>query len=614
MIVVDTGSSDDTLSIAQSLGAQTFHYPWTNNFAAARNFALDQAVGDWIVFLDADEYFDPQKSVNLPDVVKKVHGNRRIDAVCILMHHMESLDGPIIASTYLVRLFRHSRLIRYQGRIHEAIHKQGHSPVALYIPESTLVLHHTGYSESSLPEKARRNLSLLEQEVADNTMNCLTYYHISQSHILLRNYEQAAHYALKALENNAEILSSNAQYKPYVYYIKSMLFLNLHTQSTVATMVKEAGEKYPDHPEILHCIGMYHLKWGRYAQALEFLLQALAANANFQSTLDNEFFKIVGQVHEEIAVLHDKMNQSGKSFDHIIAALKADKYLGSSLTLLLSHVKTQKPADIVLILDRLYDVRNKKDVDFLVRNMAVLNHKLLFAHYLKLLSTQFQGNYFIGMKFLVCDKFEAAFHCFATLFERSGPDGAELFAVIVSMVADRPDWLTRLGSSTDSPLRKIAIAYFQPDATANLSDVKFSSYSTLLLNFIHLSSEEQSLRLLQLSCCFSHPDGSLMAIDHMIKQHMYSPVLRFCLYMLQATNIDPNLIGQLNFRVGFCCYKIKDWSHATDFFAQALEYGNYRNAAAELLIWSHQQCNDPVVRQKIETLREIYSLDFSLIA
>ncbi|MBP2666248.1 MAG: sunS 1, partial [Firmicutes bacterium] len=150
MIVVDTGSSDDTLSIAQSLGAQTFHYPWTNNFAAARNFALDQAVGDWIVFLDADEYFDPQKSVNLPDVVKKVHGNRRIDAVCILMHHMESLDGPIIASTYLVRLFRHSRLIRYQGRIHEAIHKQGHSPVALYIPESTLVLHHTGYSESSL--------------------------------------------------------------------------------------------------------------------------------------------------------------------------------------------------------------------------------------------------------------------------------------------------------------------------------------------------------------------------------------------------------------------------------------------------------------------------------
>jgi glycosyltransferase involved in cell wall biosynthesis len=613
MIVVDTGSSDDTVSIAQSLGAKVFHYNWDNNFAAARNFALDQAIGDWIVFLDADEYFEQGTSSALPEIVKKNHGNRKIDAVCITMKHMESLSGPVIANTYLVRLFRHSRLIRYRGRIHEAIHKQGRSPVAIYIPESTLVIHHTGYSESNLPEKARRNLPLLEQDVAENTLNCLTYYHISQSYILLQNYEQAAHYALKALENNEEILLSNAQYKPYVYYIKSMIFLNLHSQEKVIAMVKSAWEKYPDHPEILHCIGMYHLKCGRYSRALEFLLQALEANVNYHSTLDNEFPKLVGQVQEEIAVLHAKMNHVSQAFDYTIGALKSDKYLGSSLALLLSQVKTQKPADIVQVLDSLYSVQNKADVAFLVRNLAVLNQKQLFAHYLKLLSTQFQENYFIGMKFLICDKYEAAFHCFAALAEHSNTDGAELFALIACMLAERPDWLANLASPPDSPMQKIGSLYFQLDTEADLPDMNSATYSTLVLNFIHLSSEEQLFRLLRLSSHFSQPDTALKVLDHLIKYHVYSPVFRFCLEQLQTT-ITPDLFGQYSVRAGFCCYKTKDWEHAVVFFRQALAQETSRRAAVELLTWSYQQCRDPIIRPKIESIYAQYNLDLALLA
>ncbi len=614
MIVVDTGSSDDTVSIAQSLGAKIFHYTWANDFSAARNFALDQAVGDWIIFLDADEYFEQGTSTALPDVVRKIHGNRKIDAACILMKHMESIDGAVIAHTQLVRLFRHSRLIRYHGRIHEAIYKQGRSPVAVYVPESTLAIRHTGYSQSRLPEKALRNLPLLEQEVADNATNCLTYYHISQSHILLHNYEQAAHYALKALENNEEIMFSNARYKPYVFYIKSMLLLNLFMQDKVATMVAEALEKHPDHPEILHCIGMYHQKCGRYSKALPFLVQSLVANENFHSNLDNEFLKIKGQVQEEIAVLHDKMNHVSQAFDYTIAALKSDKHLGSSLARLLSQVKTQKPADIVQLLDSLYNVQNKADVDFLVRNLAVLNQKHLFAHYLKLLSTQFQENYFIGMKFLVCDKYEAAFQCFATLVEHSNPDGAELFAVVSCLLADRPDWLSSLVSPADSPLRKIASIYFQLDSAVDLSDVNFSSYSTLFLNFIHLSSEEQLFRLLQVSSRFLQPGAPLKVLDHLIKYHVYPPVFHFCLERLQTTTITSDLAGQYSMRAGFCCYKVKDWEHAVFFFRQALPHETSRSAAVELLTWSYQQCLDPTVRKKIEAICEEYNLDLALPA
>jgi tetratricopeptide (TPR) repeat protein len=55
MIVLDTGSSDETVSIAQSLGAQVEHFVWNNDFSAARNEGLKYATGDWILVLDADE-------------------------------------------------------------------------------------------------------------------------------------------------------------------------------------------------------------------------------------------------------------------------------------------------------------------------------------------------------------------------------------------------------------------------------------------------------------------------------------------------------------------------------------------------------------------------------
>ncbi|NJR70114.1 MAG: glycosyltransferase [Synechococcales cyanobacterium CRU_2_2] len=57
LIVVDTGSEDQTVAIAQHFGAQVFHFPWQNDFSAARNFSLSHAHGDWILVLDADETF-----------------------------------------------------------------------------------------------------------------------------------------------------------------------------------------------------------------------------------------------------------------------------------------------------------------------------------------------------------------------------------------------------------------------------------------------------------------------------------------------------------------------------------------------------------------------------
>ncbi|MBO8162015.1 MAG: glycosyltransferase family 2 protein [Thermosipho sp. (in: Bacteria)] len=56
LIVVDTGSTDNTVAIAEKFNAKIYHFTWIDDFSAARNYAISKATGDWIIFLDADEF------------------------------------------------------------------------------------------------------------------------------------------------------------------------------------------------------------------------------------------------------------------------------------------------------------------------------------------------------------------------------------------------------------------------------------------------------------------------------------------------------------------------------------------------------------------------------
>ena len=81
-IVVDTGSSDRTAAIAEELGAKVFTYEWTDNFAAAKNYAISQAQGDWIALLDADEYITKEDVRKIQKVLPELEEK-------VLMHFLQ---------------------------------------------------------------------------------------------------------------------------------------------------------------------------------------------------------------------------------------------------------------------------------------------------------------------------------------------------------------------------------------------------------------------------------------------------------------------------------------------------------------------------------------------
>src|SRR5438105_10083516 len=72
VIVVDTGSTDRTKEIAAGFGARVFDFPWVDNFAAARNAALEHATGDWIFWMDADDRLDEDNRGEMARLLSKL--------------------------------------------------------------------------------------------------------------------------------------------------------------------------------------------------------------------------------------------------------------------------------------------------------------------------------------------------------------------------------------------------------------------------------------------------------------------------------------------------------------------------------------------------------------
>lgn len=121
MIVVDTGSSDATVAIATAMGAKVFHFAWIDDFAAARNFAFEQATQDWIVWFDADDVLPVSSQEAIRKLKTTVFNQPDIDAVFAPYHYWINERGEVMQKFDRERFLRRSSNPRWQGAVHENI-------------------------------------------------------------------------------------------------------------------------------------------------------------------------------------------------------------------------------------------------------------------------------------------------------------------------------------------------------------------------------------------------------------------------------------------------------------------------------------------------------------
>jgi glycosyltransferase involved in cell wall biosynthesis len=127
IIVVDTGSQDATVQVAKQAGARVLHFPWVNDFAAARNHGIERATGEWVLVLDADERLVPGKVSGLRAAVSRA----AFDCGLIRLHEASTVDAQmsdvlsgaarISEPQLLPRLLRRTDGLAFVRPIHENV-------------------------------------------------------------------------------------------------------------------------------------------------------------------------------------------------------------------------------------------------------------------------------------------------------------------------------------------------------------------------------------------------------------------------------------------------------------------------------------------------------------
>jgi glycosyltransferase involved in cell wall biosynthesis len=155
IIVVDTGSHDNTVSIAKSFGAKLYYHEWEDNFAIPRNISLEHAGGEWILMLDADEQLDQESWAK----VRKLTRNRDVLGYWVLIQL-----HPEWTEMRSVRLFRNIPDMRFAGVYHEEL--QTTEDMRNKFIDTAIKIIHKPFSLEDFDRKYERNISMLKKHIS----------------------------------------------------------------------------------------------------------------------------------------------------------------------------------------------------------------------------------------------------------------------------------------------------------------------------------------------------------------------------------------------------------------------------------------------------------------
>lgn len=271
LVLVDTGSTDTTLSIAEKYTDKIFHFKWIGDFSAARNFSLSCASNDWVLILDCDEYVEELDPRGFQAII--TYHPSSVGMLSRKNHY--EMNGTDSVYTDDVERFFDRRLFHYEAIIHEqvrAIDGSDFDRVAL-----PLTVDHCGYNGSieELRKKAERNNELLLKMLEENPDDPYLYFQIGQSYNMLRDDEKACYYYGKGLEYDVDPRAEYVQMM-VIGYGYALLHLERYDE---ALQFQNIYEEFATSADFVCLMGLIYLRKGMIVQAMAEFLKATTFEA-----------------------------------------------------------------------------------------------------------------------------------------------------------------------------------------------------------------------------------------------------------------------------------------------------------------------------------------------
>ncbi len=267
MVIVDTGSIDETPRIVESFGGRLFHFPWCDDFSAARNESLRHARGQWLFWMDSDDtiptecgrqlrsLIDGELDPALLGFVMQVHcpgageGGDRESDVTVVDH---------------VKLFRNRPDLKFEGRIHEqilpAIRRAGGD-----VAWTDLYVVHSGSDPSPAAQerKRQRDLRILERELAERPEHPFTLFNLGMTFVDGARFAEAADYLRRSIARSGPEESHLRKAYALLLYAE----MRLEDRERARETCRRARELFPQDAELRFREGVLLHDLGRLEEA-----------------------------------------------------------------------------------------------------------------------------------------------------------------------------------------------------------------------------------------------------------------------------------------------------------------------------------------------------------
>ncbi|MBI1349395.1 glycosyltransferase [bacterium] len=277
MLVLDTGSTDATPALCESLGARVRHWPWRDDFSAARNESLRDAQGDWVFWMDSDDTIPPDCGQRLRALVDSPHPDGVLGYVMQVHCPGPGSTGQHdVTVVDHIKLFRNRPDLRFEHRIHEqilpAIRRAGGE-----VQFTDIYVVHSGSDHSAVgrERKLERDFKLLHLDLQERPDHPFVLFNLGMTHADVQDHDTAAHWLERCLEVSRP--QESHVRKAYALLV-SVRYQQLRYADAFATC-QRARADYPDDKELLFRQAMLQHQFGRLDEAVQSYQEVLAPPA-----------------------------------------------------------------------------------------------------------------------------------------------------------------------------------------------------------------------------------------------------------------------------------------------------------------------------------------------
>ncbi len=410
-IVVDTGSTDRTVEIAETMGAKVFHFKWCDDFSAAKNYAIEHASGEWIAFLDADEYMSAEDAGKLEKILCEIAtGETGTETPQVIRCAWQQIgeDGRPFSVSVQDRIFRNIPEIRYHGRIHEQISLPGGEAMICQDEQKRLSISHTGYVPAIMKEKKKweRNIRLLKREIKENPDNSTFWSYLGDAYNGLGEVEKAAEAYKKVLFSLSESSVSqwgrmNAGKNLLKMYANNPSFAV--SDEEVEETAKKVGYPATDNPDVYFYVGLYYMNRRDHKRAYHDMKRATGLLEAYRGDDVIYLRGNLEQVYVWLAGLCQQLQLPEEELRYTVRVLYKNRYMEKILceTLFLLKKKDMKEirtGEAWNLLFDIYDTGSLKDILFLLKSIRIVGYPHPEDRLLNFLPEEVRDRLIIGGK------------------------------------------------------------------------------------------------------------------------------------------------------------------------------------------------------------------------